>query len=216
MVTSEVKTPLDILNFWYGGAWGTDEMKSLELLNKRMWSFWMAATEDDDEQCKVFVDTIRALGRGELVGDEWETSEGTMAKLILADQLSRNCFRGTQEVFHYDQIGFGIVRHLFKSGEFKDFQPGCYLWFLSSLVHSEALEDHEIADKVMQYMKDNDIFLPEVVEKGGRSHKVVIDRFGRFPHRNWILGRESTPEEEAWLADYENLPFWAKSQLPKK
>ena len=88
----------------------------------------MNATEDDDERCKVFIDSIRALGRGELTGGDWETEAGTMAKLILADQLPRNCFRGTLEVFQYDEIGLGIVRELFRSGEFSNFQQGCYLW----------------------------------------------------------------------------------------
>uniref|UniRef100_A0A7S1VMR4 Uncharacterized protein n=1 Tax=Grammatophora oceanica TaxID=210454 RepID=A0A7S1VMR4_9STRA len=91
-----------------------------------------------------------------------------------------------------------------------------YLQFIiSPLMHSELVEDHELATKVADFSLA--VAPDSLKECFGRTksmeleHKKVIDMFGRYPHRNDKLGRESTPEEIEWLAS-DDLPAWAKSQ----
>ena len=84
-------------------------------------------------------------------------------------------------------------------------------------MHSESLSDHELGIEVLEYAKAS---TPDYMsdqwknqEEYLANHKAVVDRFGRYPHRNKSLGRESTEEEQAWLDDTENLPGWARSQM---
>jgi hypothetical protein len=99
------------------------------------------------------------------------------------------------------------------------FAPGVHLGFLLMPgQHSEDAHDHAVNDEILRVMCDR--FGPE--HQGYKTskhyqdqHADVIRRFGRYPHRNSALGRESTPEERAWLAGYDKLPEWAKSQLNK-
>jgi uncharacterized protein (DUF924 family) len=82
-------------------------------------------------------------------------------------------------------------------------------------MHSESPPDHEAAMNLIAYANSNTPELKNVwdsLEKFELGHKEVVDKFGRYPHRNKAHGRQSTPEEQAWLADVDNLPGWAKTQ----
>jgi len=83
--------------------------------------------------------------------------------------------------------------------------------------HSEELADHEMNMTLCDYIDGKAGMASQagMLRKSCGDHKALIDRFGRYPHRNPALGRENTPEEAAWIADYDNLPQFAKSQLPR-
>lgn len=173
-----------------------------------------------DKSCRVYAELIRACGRGELVGPEWESPEGIYAQMLLCDQLSRNSFRGTAEAFAYDARGAKFARKIFDERLHENFEVGHFNFLLTPGQHSESPDDHKMGVQLIVFMKDKfgpDNLQTRVLEAHVNDHKAVIDRFGRYPHRNAALGRENTPEEAAWLADYDNLPGWARSQMgPKK
>ena len=84
-----------------------------------------------------------------------------------------------------------------------------------ALMHSESLRDHETCIELLERAKEISPNLQEwwnYQQEFEMNHKNVIDRFGRYPHRNILMKRESSEEERIWLADTDNLPGWAKSQ----
>ena len=191
-----------------------------------MQELWYKGGPEYDKLCQPFADTIRAAGKGNL--SDWNSSvDGVVAQMVLCDQLSRNVFRGTSEAYAYDSNALDTARILSDSfssmsstdsnlqGEF--FPP--YLSFVvTALMHSESLSDHDSAISLLKLAKEHcsdDLRQQwDFQESFELEHKAVVDRFGRYPHRNSLHGRECTPEEEEWLADVDNLPKWALSQLP--
>lgn len=217
----------------YEGKNYVEEMRNGDCL-KRMPPFWYGRNEEYDKLCSRFADAIEAAGKGELEGEEWEeTADGEIAQVILCDQLPRNCFRGTPKAFAFDQHAETVVRQIVKplvaameqpadipslgpsienlKGEF---YPPYIAFLITALSHSEQLEDHELCQQLLiRAIETSPPHLHvyfEGEEKSVLEHKNVIERFGRYPHRNKQLGRENTPEEEAWLSNVEELPVWAR------
>lgn len=228
------QTPREVLSFWFGPGnyWDAAKMSSpgtaLATQNPLWWGmradFSGKLSQDEkaavDESCRAYAEVIRACGRGELVGPMWESPDGIYAQMLLCDQLSRNSFRGTAEAFAYDAQGAKLARKIFDNRLYEDFEIGHFTFLLTPGQHSESPDDHEIMVQLIAFMKDKfgvDNPVTKGLESHVNDHKVVIDLFGRYPHRNEALGRENTPEEAAWLGDYDNLPGWARSQMgPKK
>ncbi len=193
-----------------------------------MRGFWFSAGAPFDKLCLPFRDLVRAAGTGRLTGPPWNrTVDGMMAQLLLCDQLPRNIFRGSKEAFAYDTVSLTLANVLCDNllqnersvaeplrGEF--YIP--YLVFLlTALMHSEQIDDHVQLTRVLDYA---DTHAPpnlhqwfQLMRSGSEGHTKVVERFGRYPHRNAANGRSNTPEEDAWLADVDNLPSWARSQL---
>lgn len=178
-------------------------------------------------------------GSGEEANAWQKTVDGRIAQILLFDQFSRNAFRGTDEAFAYDDKAMTLAREMSqvlvascstendkinhkKNGitipslvEGEVYPP--YLQFIvSPLMHSESKDDHELALEIADYSvsvaPDGLVEAFERTKNSELEHKKVIDRFGRYPHRNKNLGRESTPVELEWLANVDELPAWAKSQ----
>ena len=197
---------------------------------------WFGGGPDYDVLCQPFADTIRAAGRRTT---DWpDTTDSLVAQLVCCDQLSRNVFRGTPEAFAYDETSLELAKEL--SSEFLRQQkeassiaegkvdtlqkiPGKlhppYCAFVAlALMHSESLEDHDTCCQVLDtalvkwqsLSHVHDYF--EWTKQFELDHRVVIETFGRYPHRNKHKGRETLPEELVWLEDEVNLPAWAKSQ----
>ena len=142
-----------------------------------------------------------------------EDSKIALALVLLLDQMPRNCFRDEQKLIysHYDRISRALshkiyARELDKSEVFRD-SPPWRIWFYMPLMHSELGDDHELLGRVLEDMKAR-------AEEGGDEkaieymgtvkgfevmHNDVLRKFGRYPHRNRVLGRQSTGEEEEWL-----------------
>jgi uncharacterized protein (DUF924 family) len=190
----------------------------------------------------TFSETIRQVAGGHeqqsLRGTaDWEsTIDGCVARMILCDQIARNAFRATPEAFAYEKPALDVARQLaahhfaLSTATTSSSRPASlegeihppYLSFIvTALMHSESVDDHDGALQVLKQAKQ------EASLSSSRNHlqswwdyqlsfemehKKVIDTFGRYPHRNKLKGRASTSAEEAWLADTENLPSWAKSQ----
>lgn len=164
-------------------------------------SFWQQAGPDrwfkkdasfDREICDRFFDTYEAAAAGKL--SDWEQSaQGALALLILLDQFPRNMFRGDARAFATDPLAravtAGAIVRGFDSQVPKELRGFFYLPF----EHSEDLADQERCIALHKATGDTDGL------KWAEIHADIIRRFGRFPHRNAMLGRTTTPEEQAFL-----------------
>jgi uncharacterized protein (DUF924 family) len=152
----------------------------------------------------TFDSTLEAAVRGEL--DNWHsTSRGRLAKIILFDQFSRNMYRNTPRAFAQDALALGLTLEAFDNGHYVELQPVERGFVLMPLMHAEnkahqercVLEFKKLADEAPADLRDYFTNCANYAVK----HAVIVERFGRFPHRNAILGRESTLEEIEFLKE---------------
>jgi uncharacterized protein (DUF924 family) len=169
-------TPQDIVTFWR------------EAGPKRWFS---KDSVFDDEIRRRFLATHQAAAAWQL--KDWENSaEGALALLLLLDQFSRNMFRGDPRAFAADPLARAIAAGALIKGFDSQF-PELRDFFYLPFVHSEELADQERAIALYQAACLDDF-------KWAQMHADIIRRFGRFPHRNAVLGRATTPEEQAFLS----------------
>jgi uncharacterized protein (DUF924 family) len=233
--TSPIDHPAAVLTFFFGANFLDNEqspdMQAGKPL-KTMPGIWYRQNDDYDALCRnSFSDAVRKSGNGELAKQpEWNSAvDGVISQILLCDQLSRNCFRGTEEAFRYDAVAEELTLKLLKEYQSPksdrmlpgEYYPPYVYFMILPLMHSEKLENHELGLELIESCQQvygeerNDEDLAKLFgrQKGHLlEHKMVLDRFGRYPHRNSKLGRTSTLKEEAWLEDVNNLPGWAKSQ----
>jgi uncharacterized protein (DUF924 family) len=134
-----------------------------------------------------------AAARGEL--EAWlASSEGALALLILLDQFPRNCFRGCAHSYATDGLARSYARRAIDAGFDLQVETALRMFFYLPFEHSEAMADQERAMELFAQIGDDELM------KYARLHRDLIARFGRFPHRNQALGRESTQEEIDYLA----------------
>ena len=169
-------TPADVLAFWR------------EAGPRR----WFARDEAFDARFRErFLEAHLAASRREL--DAWaESADGALALVILLDQLPRNVFRGSAHAFATDPLARAIVRRALAAGHDRAVDPALRMFFYLPLQHSEELADQELSVRLATEAG--------VPSEYALHHRDIVARFGRFPHRNAALGRESTDEERAFLA----------------
>jgi len=140
-----------------------------------------------------FLGLHEQAARGEL--DDWVRAPvGSLALLILLDQFPRNAFRGTARMYATDARAREIAGGAILAGQMDAVARELRTFFILPFAHSERLPDQEQAVRLARALGEPDWSAAE-------RHRGIIYRFGRFPHRNRILGRASTAEEEAYLAD---------------
>jgi uncharacterized protein (DUF924 family) len=156
---------------------------------------WFAKDEAFDRECRErFLLTYEAAARGDL--NEWElTPDGSLAVILLLDQFPRNMFRGTRQVYKTDPVALMTADRAIEKGHDGQVDPVFRRFFYLPFMHSEELRHQERSVSLNESLGD-----PESV-KFARHHHSVIARFGRFPHRNAILGRQTTAEEAAFLEE---------------
>lgn len=146
----------------------------------------------DREIAKRFESTHREAARGMLKSWE-ETPEGVYALLLLLDQFPRNLFRNSPQAFATDEMARKIADKAMKRGFDRVFNNPERRFFYLPLMHSEDLADQERCIALCQAAQDEDGVKYAIV------HRDIIRDFGRFPHRNKVLGRETTPAEQEFL-----------------
>lgn len=156
---------------------------------------WFAKDEDFDAEIRErFGPAYQAASDGRL--DEWEvTPQGSLALLILLDQFPRNMFRGTKDVYRTDRKALLLAERAIERRHHEAFDPPMRRFFFLPVQHAEDLAAQDRAVALSEEAGDADGV------KWARHHRDIIARFGRFPHRNALLGRESTPEEAAFLEE---------------
>ena len=138
-----------------------------------------------------------AAAQGELA-DWLAAPESALAFLLLTDQIPRNIFRGSAHAFATDGLARAAARMATGRSLDQAVEPLLRQFFYMPFMHSEAIEDHRHAAPLFEaYAADAD---GGETLRYARMHAEIIERFGRFPHRNAVMGRSSTPEEEAFLA----------------
>jgi uncharacterized protein (DUF924 family) len=186
----------EILAVWFEGV--TDTAVP-EATVKR----WFSRDDAFDSSLRErFGSLFAAASRGEL-GEWCATPRGTLAFIVLCDQLSRNCFRNSPDAFSRDPLALHASLAGIARGDHLQLPVPQRLFFLMPLMHSESLAVHDIA--VREFSAVVESAAPSVRPAAQNSldfehkHRVIIERFGRYPHRNAALGRASTPEEIEFL-----------------
>lgn len=179
------------------------ETKQMTLLDERALSvtkFWRDAGKDawfekndafDAEFRNRFLDLHYAAARREC--DDWsEHAEGSLALMILLDQFPRNCFRGTGHMYATDPLARHFGEKAIAAGQDLALDEELRVFLYLPYEHSEHLADQ---------LKSVDLTTAKAQSylKYAVEHLEIIQRFGRFPHRNRMLGRETTPEEQVFL-----------------
>ncbi|MEB3214842.1 MAG: DUF924 family protein [Nostocales cyanobacterium 94392] len=181
----------EILDFWFGNAEDADYGKP-----KKVW--FAKEPEFDEELRRRFLLDYEKAAAGYL--DEWKDSPLTcLALILLLDQFPRNIFRETPQAFATDWEALSTA-HLAIAQGYDRQLLNVQRWFVYlPFVHSENIDHQRQAVKLFQKVS-GDKDSASAIENAIR-HRSVIERFGRFPHRNIILGRPSTPEEKEFLKE---------------
>lgn len=125
--------------------------------------------------------------------DHWgDTAEGSLALIVLTDQFPRNAFRGTAHMYATDSLARGYARRALVAGHDLAVEPAVRLFFYLPFAHSEELADQAVSVEKARALG------AEALEHA-RGHQAIVRRFGRFPHRNAMLGRDTSEKEAAFL-----------------
>lgn len=168
----------EIIKFWF------EEIESSQ--------WWKKDEEFDDHIRTRFLDVHNKAVNCELF--LWrETSLGALAEIIVLDQFSRNMFRDNPKSFAYDSLALALSQSAIASGIDSELSKKMRAFLYMPFMHSESLEIHSVAEILFSKLGVQSSIEFE------KRHKEIIEKFGRYPHRNRILGRVSTPEEDAFL-----------------
>jgi len=164
-------------------------------------AFWREAGPDkwfkkdtafDDEVRTRFLATYEAAAAGQLA--DWErTVEGALALTVMLDQFPRNMFRGDARTYAADPLARAVAGRALARGFDRGMANSNRQFFYLPFEHSESISDQERCCALFRAAGDADDL------KWAELHADIIRRFGRFPHRNAVLGRTTTPEEQAFL-----------------
>jgi uncharacterized protein (DUF924 family)/alkylated DNA repair dioxygenase AlkB/Ran GTPase-activating protein (RanGAP) involved in mRNA processing and transport len=218
----------EILDFWFGK--NRDECRS---------GLWWSAVHPTDKnlQGEGQVDKYIARKWGTLLEKylnknidlftslhllkSWmDTNEGIVALMILFDQFSRNVYRGSPQSFAFDDYAISLAKYLLDN-KMNELSLPYKLFVYVTLMHSENAS--LVSDTTLDILKlSNDEGITEQWKKCAikmakvcQEHSDVLEKFGRYPHRNQILGRENTLDETDMLSSRKSLPPWMRSAMPK-
>jgi len=159
---------------------------------------WFKKDDKYDEKIKkLFLEDLKIASNNEY--DEWQdTAKECVALVILLDQFSRNLYRDSSAAFAQDYKTRLIVNEAVDRGYLEELEQNKIHFLLMPLIHSEDISDHIFGHKLIDtYLKSFEHF--DKIKKAWNDHTIPIKKFGRYPHRNKILKRKSTSEEEAFL-----------------
>jgi uncharacterized protein (DUF924 family) len=174
-----MSTPDAVLDFWF---------------SPRVRPKWFVRSDELDREIRGTFGELHARAASGALDGWGATSRGALALVILLDQFPRNMFRGTPEAFASDAKAREVANAALDAGHEHDLTQEERLFLYLPLEHSEDLADQERCVELMRALDETPMWLDYAVR-----HRDVIARFGRFPHRNAVLGRESTAEECEFL-----------------
>ena len=173
--------PNSILNFWF------------HEIDPSQW--WIASADFDERVRSRFGALLQQAAAGEL--SDWRDSpRGRVAEVIVLDQFSRNVWRDTPQAFAQDGMALALSQEAVRQGALEaaaGLTQDEQVFLLMPYMHSESAKVHRDAERLFLQVA------PDANYQFELRHKAIIDRFGRYPHRNAILGRNSTPEEIEFL-----------------
>ncbi len=170
----------EVLEFWF------------EELSEKDWF------EGGDALDQKITDRFSGIHKSVAAGEYWKhrtTAYSYLAEVVVLDQFSRQMHRSTRDAFAYDSMALTLAQEAIVKGFDTELSQDERLFLYMPFMHSESAVIHVEAVKLFTALGDEESLKYE------RIHKDLIDRFGRYPHRNEQLGRESTEEERAYLAE---------------
>jgi uncharacterized protein (DUF924 family) len=182
----------NILNFWFGTVDSPEYGKYRQE--------WFTKNPDFDREVRErFFSVYQLASVGRL--SSWESSPlGCLALLLVLDQFPRNMFRNTMASFATDQQALNLAKYAVSQGFDWQLLP-VQRWFIYlPFEHSEHIEDQSVSVRLFSHLIDDSD--SKVAINSALFHEEIIKDFGRFPHRNKILGRVNTPEEEEFLRQH--------------
>ena len=186
-----------IIEFWFADASNSPE----NAFSRK--PFWYEGGKIIDQKIqKAFSREVRRACDGEL--SHWvSTARGALALIIILDQFTRNIFRNTPYAYSGDELAINIVNISIKRGHDKVLSPASTIWLYHPFHHSEKVEEQDYGLALLYSLKERSPKAwQDYIKKsiaGWTRHRQIISRFGRFPHRNHILKRETTSEEKIFL-----------------
>lgn len=191
--------PDDVLDYWFA-----DALASPATAEQRN-AFWFGVNPDTDKYIwEHFGDVLTDAAAG--LYDYWtETARGRLALIVVLDQFPRNIYRGTAEVFRFDALAMSLARDGVGLGQLAGLAVPEQAFFLMPFQHSEDIEDQRagvdltrgvVADAAPDWRPLAQGYLDFAL-----LHHDIVQSFGRFPHRNQVLGRQSTEAEALYLAE---------------
>ena len=169
----------EIITFWFEetdpSLWFQQDADFDKLITRKF-----SATHFQAAQCQLYRWRITPLGR--------------LAEIIILDQFSRNIFRDSSQSFGQDSLALALAQEGIAQGADQQLNQQQKIFFYMPFMHSESLVIHEVAEVLF---KDNGAASSLEFE---RKHKRIIEQFGRYPHRNKLLGRQSTDKEKVFLS----------------
>jgi len=181
-----MKSAQDVLNFWFVEHGYED---------------WFGGKSDFDAKLAArFGDLHEQVSRGEAW--HWrETANGRLAEIIMLDQFSRQLHRGSPRAFAQDGMALVLAQEAIFAGADREVELGRPMFFYMPFMHAESLVIQEEGVRLFEILGNADAL------KFMTDHRDTIARFGRFPFRNKALGRQSTPEEVAYMRAQEGRVF---------
>jgi uncharacterized protein (DUF924 family) len=190
MDTATTLTARDVLDFWFGapgsaehGQWRVEWFRKDPAFDRAI-----------SERFGTAIAHALAGGFGEWSAD----APGALARVLLLDQFTRNAYRGTAQAFAGDPLAREVASAALDRGHDRELSPEQRSFLYLPFEHSESAADQRRSLELLGALA-RETGREDLVE-WARKHAVIIERFGRYPHRNAILGRESTAEELAFLA----------------
>ncbi len=178
----------EVLDFWFGSKDAPDYGEPR--------AAWFKKDEAFDAEIRRRFGGLHAATALGMLDYFWKDNpEGNLALVISLDQFSRQLYRGEAKAFAQDQHALKMAKLAIENGFDRDAPASLRLFWYLPFEHSENLEDQDRAIELIKPLGNAEW------TRYAEEHRAVIARFGRFPHRNAALGRESTPEEEAYLAE---------------
>jgi uncharacterized protein (DUF924 family) len=168
----------DILDFWFD-----PDHRSL----------WFAKSDEFDAKIRERFQTIHHQAIQAELWSWRKTAEGRLAEIIVLDQFSRNLYRDQPQAFAHDSMALMLAQEAISLQLDAQLNPEQRSFLYMPFMHSESKLIHEFALKLFQRLGN------EINLSFEKKHKLIIDRFGRYPHRNAILGRSSSAEELEFL-----------------
>lgn len=169
----------DLIDYWY---------------SEDIAKYWFNSTEIIDSQIRQRYESLwQAAKDGEL--DHWmESAQGCLALIIILDQLPLNMFRGMAKSFSTELQAIKVAHHAIEKGFDKIISKQQLAFLYMPLMHSEKLDDQDLSVRCFELagLDEN--------AKFAMHHRDIVRRFGRFPHRNEVLGRESSEQELTYLS----------------
>lgn len=198
---SALPSPEEVHHFWFG-----EDAGAPTVLESKATLWFNGGKAFDRDLTERFLPLLETLSAGPLAYD-WAArgAKGRLAAILVLDQMSRNIFRGSPRAFAQDMLALHLCKDGLAKGEDAGLSEVERVFFYLPLEHSEAMDDQQRAVALFGALAKEArepfaAFTRNTLDYA-HQHLDVIRQFGRFPHRNAVVGRVTTQEEAAWLAE---------------